>query len=201
MARILPILDPAAIPLALEALRRGEPVAVAHRDRLWTGRRRHQSGRDRPHLRGQGTPALQPADLACVRSRHGQDACHVLAARGKTCRGLLARRADAGAAAQGQRPDPPAGHRRVVDRSGPDAGGLCARPDRSLRRSPGGAERQPVWPRQPDIGASCRGGISATGSVLSWMAGAAGSASNRPLLRSKTIACGCCVPAASRRRP
>jgi len=28
MARILPILDPAAIPLALEALRRGEPVAV-----------------------------------------------------------------------------------------------------------------------------------------------------------------------------
>ena len=186
------------------AAARGRAGRLSDRDGLRPRRRRPLRPRGGADLRGQGPAALQPADRACPRSGGG--------ARGSRCstprrraarRGLLARPADAGAAAPAPTPgcrrwSPPACHRW---RSGCRRIRWRRRLLARLRRAGRGALGQPLGPGQPDHGpAHVLDGLGGRiAAVLDGGACAVGRRIRRSSASTGARRC-CCVPAASRPR-
>ena len=142
-----------AIRSGAQLLREGKPRRVSDRDGVRARRRREQRPGGSGHIRGQGSPALQPADRARAARGARRGARASDAARRAARRGVLAGPADAGA-----RPPPgfdrvracdrrPRYDRHAHPRSPRRAGAAgCRRP--SARRAVG----QPLGPRQPDAG-------------------------------------------------
>ncbi len=144
---------------------RGRPAAggrtrgLRHRNRLRPRRRRDERARGRRHLRRQGPAAFQPADLPLPGRRGRLPPCRGERARQAPRRGLLAGRADPGAAAPHRLPGIPARRRRAgnAGRAGArqrHGAGLVARG----RPAGGRALRQPFGAGQPQHRRACAGG-------------------------------------------
>ena len=138
------------------AAARGRARGLPDRDCLWPRRRRPQRSRGGRHLRGQGPAGLQPADRPCRGLRRCRTARDIHDRGGSAGRTLLARSADAGAAAPpGLRPLR-ARHRGAADRRAARPGASARPPPaRGLRWSGRGAVRQSLRAGQRDDGGAC----------------------------------------------
>jgi hypothetical protein len=127
------------------------PGGLSDRDGLRPRRRRHQRRRRGRDLRRQGPPPLQPPDRACRDLARGPEPGPVRFQGRRPRQGLLAGSAHPRAAPAEHMPGVVAGIGGAAvagaSRAGSSGGaGAAAR----MRQAGGGAQREPLGPRQPD---------------------------------------------------